>query len=77
MPQIRLKLYTSLRKHIDGAPSVDVQIEVGTTVEQVLEQTGVPAEQARIIFLNGRSAQLGDLLSGEEQVEVFPAIGGG
>lgn len=77
MPQVQVTLYAVLRKYIDGAASIEVEIEPGQTIRQVLEKLGVPPEQTRIIFVNSRAAGLGDALEGGEQIGVFPAIGGG
>ncbi len=77
MPKIQVNLYAMLRKYSDGKPSVEVEIDPGQTVRQVLEQMGVPAEQTRIIFINNRAAGLASELQGDEQVGIFSAIGGG
>jgi len=77
MPKIQVNLYAMLRKYSDGKPSVEVEIEPGQTVQQVLEQIGVPPEQTRIIFINNRAASLASVLQGDEQVGIFSAIGGG
>ena len=77
MPQVQVNLYAMLRRYVDGATSVDVEIEPGQTIEQVLSQLGVPPGQTRIIFVNSRAAALTDRLQGGEQIGVFPAIGGG
>jgi molybdopterin synthase sulfur carrier subunit len=77
MPQVRVNLYATLRKYIDGAPSIEVQIDPPQTVEQILAQLGVPAHETRIIFVDNRVADLARVLHGGEQLGVFPAIGGG
>jgi sulfur carrier protein ThiS len=77
MKKIVVKLYASLRRYSDGAGSVEMEIQPGETIEQILKRRGVPVEQARVIFVNGRAAGLADSLQGDEQVELFSAIGGG
>jgi molybdopterin converting factor small subunit len=77
MPQVKVNLYATLRKYIGGAPSIEVEIDPGETVEQVLGRLGVPADQTRIIFVNNRAAQLSHVLQGGERLGIFPAIGGG
>ncbi len=77
MPQVQVNLYAVLRKYIDGAASIEVEIESGQTIEQLLQQIGVPADQTRIIFVDSRAAGLSDALEGGEQIGVVPAIGGG
>jgi sulfur carrier protein ThiS len=77
MKKISIKLYASLRKYTDGAGVIEAEIEPGETIQQVLKRRDFPADQVRIIFVNGRAAGLDDPLQGDEQVELFSAIGGG
>lgn len=77
MPHVQVNLYATFRVHSGGRPSVEVQIEPGQTVGEVLQKLGVPAEQARIIFVDYRAGDLGQTLQGGEHLGVFPAIGGG
>ena len=77
MPQVKVNLYATLRRYVDGSASMEVEIAAGSTVEQVLQRLGVPADQARVIFVDSRAASLADTLQGGEQVGVFPAIAGG
>lgn len=77
MAQIKLSLYATLRTHIGGKPSVELEIDSGQTVGDILDRVGVPHDQTRIIFVNNRAAGLEDALRGGEQIGVFPAIGGG
>lgn len=77
MPQVKVNLYATLRQYIGGALSIEVEIDPGQTIEQVLASLGVPADQTRIIFVNNRAADLSLALQGGEKLGVFPAIGGG
>jgi len=77
MPELQVKLYATLRRYLDGQPSAAVEIEPGTTVGEVLSRLGVPAEQARLIFIDAKAASLDSALQGGEQLAVFPAIAGG
>ena len=77
MPQVTANFYAMLRQHAGGAPSVDVTIEPGQTVEQLLQQLEIPVEQTRIIFCNNRHVDPSHRLLGGETVGIFPAVGGG
>lgn len=77
MPKVQVSLYAMLRKYSGGKPSVEVEIEPGQSVQQVLEQIGVPPDQTRIIFVDNRPAGLASKLQGNEQLGIFSAIGGG
>jgi len=77
MARVTASLYATLRQHVDGRPTVEVSIEPGQTVEQLLGQLGVPIDQTRIIFCNNCPVELSHALQGGEMVAVFPAVGGG
>jgi sulfur carrier protein ThiS len=77
MAQLDVNLYASLRKYVGGAPSVQIEIQPGQTIAQVLGRLGVPTDETRIIFVDNRAAVLTDVLQGGERLAVFPAIGGG
>ncbi len=77
MAQVTVNLYAVLRKYSKGKPSLVVDIEPGQTIEDVLEQVGVPLEETRVLFLDNRAVGHGETLQGGEQIGVFSAIGGG
>ena len=78
MPKsVKLRVFATLRRYTSGAESVDVEIEDGATVADVLAQAGIPAGEARIIFVDGRKGSLESRVSSGCSVGVFPAIGGG
>jgi molybdopterin converting factor small subunit len=77
MPRVTANLYATLRKYVDGESSVDVAIEPGQTVEQLLVHLAIPVEQTRIIFCDNRRVETSHRLAGGETVGIFPAVGGG
>jgi len=77
MPRVQVNLYAMLRSYVGGAPSVEVEVEPGETVGEMLERLGVPADQTRILFVNHRAATLAQPLADGDRVGAFPAIGGG
>jgi len=76
MPQIKISVFASLRRFVDGRASVDLEITPGETVGQVLERLGVPQEQTRVVFVDNQATGLDRKLAGGEELAVFPAIGG-
>lgn len=75
--RIKLTLYATLRAYVGGASALEVDIQPGQTVTDVLNKLKIPLDQTRIIFVNNRSAERTQTLHGGEQIGVFPAIGGG
>ncbi len=66
MPAVRVNLYAGFRRRVGGQSSLDVSIEAGQTIEQLLEQLGVPLEKTRIIFCNNRLVDRTQKLEGGE-----------
>ena len=77
MPQVTVNTYALLREYTDGRPSVVVQIAQGTTVRELLTQLGVPHQQVQILFVDHRAVTQDHVLQGDEQLDLFSAIGGG
>ncbi len=77
MMHITVNTYADLREFTDGAASVDLEIDSGRTIEQVLTQLAIPRERTKIIFINGRVAEIESELRGGDRVDLFSAIGGG
>jgi len=77
MPQVTARFYATLRRHVGGRSSVQLSIEPGQTIGQLLAQLEVPIDQTRIIFCDNRHVGLSHALHGGETIGVFPAVGGG
>ncbi|MBN2295761.1 MAG: MoaD/ThiS family protein [Pirellulales bacterium] len=75
--KVNLRVFATFRRYVNNAEEVEVGIEKGDTVAEVLDRLGIPADEARIIFVDGRKSGLAKKLAGGETVSVFPAIGGG
>ena len=73
---IQLKLFAVLTAHTpinaDHYP-----ITQGMTVDQLVDTLEIPKEQAKLVFINGRRADLTDTISAGDQVGIFPPVGGG
>ena len=52
-------------------------VTAGETVGAVLERIGIPIDEVKIVFINGRSSNFDALLVDGDRVGVFPAVGGG
>ncbi len=73
---IQIKLFATLMKFLpDNADNYP--IEPGVTVAAIVDQLRVPAEQAKLIFIDGRRGSLDSVLHGGERVGMFPPVGGG
>ncbi|MFW5730854.1 MAG: MoaD/ThiS family protein, partial [Desulfonatronovibrionaceae bacterium] len=49
----------------------------GATPLEVLKKLGIPEDEVRIVFVNGRNSPRDVPLQENDRVGIFPAIGGG
>lgn len=49
----------------------------GETVADIVARLGIPAEELKLVFVNGTHAPLSTPLSEGDRVGLFPAVGGG
>lgn len=75
-PRIRLKLYATLQPFLPPEGE-DCPISPGMTVQELLMRLNLPAEKAKLIFIDGAKADLRSQLHGGERVGIFPPVGGG
>jgi len=78
--KIEVALFATLTKHLPpGAQNRRAVIEVkdGSSIRDVLNQLGVPAELPNILLVNGRQAPENTVLKDGETLSVFPPLAGG
>ena len=79
--KIQLKLFASLTRFLpnpkDAGFSNLVEIEEGTTIEELLDHLKIPREQPKIIFLNGIHAEGTTVLKEGDRLGIFPPLAGG
>ena len=78
--RIKLKAYASLHRFTPdvplGKPAV-FELPADATVGVVLDSLGIPRDEARISFVNGRHQDVDHLLREDDELAIFPPIGGG
>ncbi len=76
MIHIDLKLFVTLSKyHPNGSGGVEVA--EGTSVEKLIRDFGIPAKTVKLIFINGKKAQVTRILAEGDRLGLFPPVGGG
>lgn len=73
---IELRLFATLEKYLPER-ALPYRIQEGCRVRDMVEQIGIPLDKARLIFVNGKKADLETVLHGGERVGIFPPVGGG
>ena len=73
---ISIKLFATLSKHTPASAD-NYPVAPGTEIRILLEQLGVPENDVKLIFIDGRKGDLTSKLQGGERVGIFPPVGGG
>jgi sulfur carrier protein ThiS len=77
---IRLILAATLRKYVPGykgETGYEASVEPGTTVADLARLLRIPEEEVALIMIDGITAGKDAVLTGNERVALFPAVGGG
>ena len=74
--KINLKLYATLRKFLPGGGD-EINIEPGSSVNDILKRLGIPHTEAKLIFINGKRGAIDTILKGGDRLGIFPPVGGG
>ena len=77
---IRVRLFATLAKLVpDTTPgkALDVELPAGTTVADLISHLSLPMEEIRMVFVNGRARPADWVLNAEDEVGIFPPVGGG
>ena len=78
--QVHVRLFASLRHHRPGlgiGESFPVELPAGATIAGLVEHLGLPREEIKLAFVNGRSRPQEYTLTGGDEVGIFPPVGGG
>jgi sulfur-carrier protein len=77
---LQVLLAATLRKFFpeyDHAVGLEVNLKPGMTVREMAQQINLPADDVKLILVNGRAAKWTTVLQGDERVALFPPVGGG
>ena len=80
MITVQARLYATLRKYqssLGAGEVMAVELPDGSKVTDLLEKLGVPQNETKQVFVNGRHQLSGYVLKDGEQVGIFPPIAGG
>lgn len=73
---ISLRLFASLAQRMPENPD-RFAVAPGTTAGEVLSTLGISEDDAKLVFINNRRAELTSLLEDGDRLGVFPPVGGG
>ncbi len=78
--RVRVKIYATLGRHIpDVAPGIPFEVELpdGATVGDLVNRLNLPREEVKVAFVNGRARPIDWRLQANDEVGIFPPVGGG
>ena len=78
--KIELRLYASLGRYLPEKKkgnSCIVEVEPGTTIQELFFRFHISPEARKIIFLNGIHAKGDEVLKEGDRVGAFPPVAGG
>ena len=77
---LKIFLSSTLRKYqpdYDPLKGLEVEFDEKRTVADLCTKINIPPEKIKVVMVNGKSAPLEYILTGEERVALFPPVGGG
>ena len=80
MITVSVKLYGTLPRHIPGYDSqagITMQVEEGSTFEDLIRILHLPPAEARVIIAEGVSRKASDTVSNGEEIGFFLPMAGG
>ncbi len=78
--RVRVKLYATLSRYLNNqTPGIPVEIDVpnGATVGELVNRLKLPREEVKLFFVKGRARSIDWSLEPDDEVGIFPLIGGG
>ncbi len=78
--RIKVRVFTKLAEYVpehEPGETFVIDLPENEDMTGLLRQLGIPAEEAKIIMVNGRARLPDHILHTDDEVALFPPIGGG
>lgn len=78
--KVELRLYASLGRYLPDTRegnSCIIDVDPGTTIQELLHKLSIPPEAPKVIFLNGVHAGGDEVLKEGDRLGAFPPVAGG
>jgi len=78
--RVNVKLFAALRNHFpdyDPNKGIDVEMNEGSTSEDLIRMLHLSQNEAGVIIVNGNSKRITDRINDRDQVNIFTPISGG
>ncbi|RLC63422.1 MAG: MoaD/ThiS family protein [Chloroflexi bacterium] len=80
MITVYVRLFATLCRHFPNlklGEAMPVELPEGATVGQLVEHLGLPADEVKVVFVNGIVRGVEGPLAAGDEVGIFPPVGGG
>ena len=76
---LQVRLYATLRQYAPDSPhgALTVELPDGATISEIFDALAIPAEEVRLVMVNGVDREFDTVLSPQDRVGIFPPVGGG
>ena len=77
---VRVKLFTKLAEYVPDVRSgepFEVRVQSKATLSDLISRLRLPQEEAKLLFVNGLTKSPDYILQNNDEVGIFPPIGGG
>jgi sulfur carrier protein ThiS len=77
--EVRLRLNWDLGRNFPDLPDEEIKLVLseGTSIGELLEEHGIPAEKIGLISVNGCIAKTDSILKNQDDVQLYPPLEGG
>jgi molybdopterin synthase sulfur carrier subunit len=78
--RVHVRLFATLGGLVRGTTPgtlFDVQLPAGATISTLVGHLKLPIDEVKVAFVNGRARPVDWVLEPEDEVGIFPPVGGG
>ncbi|MFL7812117.1 MAG: MoaD/ThiS family protein [Anaerolineales bacterium] len=78
--QVEVRVFATLRRYLPDlgiGEAKHVQVPEGTTLDEIRNKLGLPAEEVKLIMVNHLQAQPQDQAQDGDRITFIPAVAGG
>jgi molybdopterin converting factor small subunit len=78
--KVHVRVFATLREYVPShtpGSTFEVELPADATLADLVEQLSLPRDEVNVIFVNARAQALSYVLSPDDEVGMFPKIGGG
>ena len=75
--KVRLLLTSWFKRDGDGKDFLEIEVQEGSSVEDVLKKSGIPFDEVGFVHSGGKLKHMSEIVADSEELKVFTRIIGG